>query len=300
MDDAGVFRIAPDQALVQTVDFFPPVVDDAFQYGRIAAANSLSDVYAMGGSPLTVLQVVGFPKSELPLSVLTEILKGGAEVIDEAGAIVVGGHSVVDQEIKYGLSVTGMVDPGAVVKNAGAKVGDRLYLTKPLGMGTVTTAHKKQEVDAEVVRQACDVMARLNKPAAEAMLEVGVHAATDVTGFGLMGHASEMARGSDITLRIQAGSVPWFGPVLELAERKLFSGGAARTRTHLGESVRFADDVEWTVQQLLCDAETSGGLLIAVAAERSDALEAALRARDVPVHCIGEAVEKLGVWIDVV
>ncbi len=299
MDDAGVYQWSENDALVQTLDFFPPIVDDPFLYGKIAAANSLSDVYAMGGVPLTVMQIVGFPKDEVPLSVLRDILRGGAETIAESGAAMVGGHSVVDQEIKYGLSVTGRVDPAQVKANAGAVAGDVLYLTKPLGMGAITTAHKKEKVGAELVERAAKVMATLNRDAAEAMVEAGASAATDVTGFGLMGHGAEMARGSGVTLVLDHRAVPFMDEAVELSRKNLLSGGSARTRAFLDSQVGFESSVEDAVQNLMFDAETSGGLLISIAEAQAARLEELLHEKSVPVHRIGHAVPKEEVWIRV-
>lgn len=293
-DDAGVYRIAPDVGLVQTVDFFPPVVDDARHYGRIAAANSLSDVYAKGGVPLTVLQIVGFPKDEVPLTVLREILDGAAEVVREAGAVVLGGHSVKDSEIKFGMAVTGRIDPAKIVTNAAAKPGDVVYLTKPLGMGAITTGAKKEKVAPDAIEAACRVMGRLNKDACEAMLEAGPHAATDITGFGFLGHSASVARQSKVTLEFEAGRLPLFPGALELVAAGVMSGGSARTRDFLGREVEFGPAVGKPLQDLLFDAETSGGLLIVLPPERAAKLESALARRDVPVHRIGRVVADEG------
>jgi selenide,water dikinase len=299
-DDAGVYRIAPEIGLVQTVDFFPPVVDDARHFGRIAAANSLSDVYAKGGVPLTVLQIVGFPKDEVPLTVLREILDGAAEVVREAGAVVLGGHSVKDAEIKFGMAVTGRIDPKKIVTNAAAKPGDVIYLTKPLGMGAITTGAKKQKVSDEAIEAACQVMGRLNKDASEAMLASGVHAATDITGFGFLGHSASVARQSKVTFEFEAKALPLFPGALELAEKGVLSGGSARTRDFLGTDVAFGAGVGKPLQDLLFDAETSGGLLIVLPAERAPQLEGELRRRNVPVHRIGRVLASDGVLVRVV
>ena len=299
-DDAGVYLIAPGIGLVQTLDFFPPVVDDARHYGRIAAANSFSDVYAKGGIPLTVLQIVGFPKDELPLDVLHDILAGAAEVIREAGAVVLGGHSVKDAEIKFGLSVTGRIDPKMIVPNSGAKPGDVLYLTKPLGMGSITTGAKKEKVGADTIEAACRVMGTLNKAAAEAMQAAGPHAATDITGFGFLGHSSSVARQSKVTLEFEASRLPIFPGALDLAAKGILSGGSARTREFLGDEVVFGSGVDKALADLLFDAETSGGLLIALPPERGATLEKELTARGVPVHRIGRALPDDGRRVRVV
>lgn len=294
LDDAGVYRLTDDTALVQTLDFFPPVVDDPVWFGRIAAANALSDVYAMGGRALTAMNIVGFPK-ELDIEILGEILVGGAEKVIEAGAILVGGHSVQDTEVKYGLSVTGLVHPAKLTSNALARAGDVLVLTKPLGMGTISTAMKMEKIDADGIERACEQMAALNRYAAEAMTEVGVRAATDVTGFGLMGHARGMAEASGVTLTFDADRLPLFDGARELADAGLLSGGASRTRLFLGATAAFAETVPHTLQQLALDAETSGGLLIAVAADRADDLVRALEERGTPCAVVvGEVVPRDG------
>jgi selenide,water dikinase len=286
-DDAGVILVAPGLAMVQTVDFFPPVVDDPRHYGRIAAANSLSDVYAKGGVPISVLQIVGFPKDQVPLSVLREILDGAAEVVREAGAAVLGGHSVVDAEIKFGMAVTGRIDPAKIVTNAAARPGDVVYLTKPLGMGSITTAAKKGKVAAASLEEACRVMGTLNKAASEAMLAAGVHAATDITGFGLLGHSASVARQSGVTIEFEAAALPLFPGALDLAAKGILSGGSARTREVLGGEVAFAATVAKPLQDLVLDAETSGGLLIVLPPANAARLETELRRRDVPVHRVG-------------
>jgi selenide,water dikinase len=293
-DDAGVFRIAPDVGLVQTVDFFPPVVDDARWYGRIAAANSLSDVYAKGGVPLTVLQIVGFPKDDVPLTVLREILEGAAETVREAGAVVLGGHSVKDTEIKFGLAVTGRIDPAKIVPNSGAKPGDAIYLTKPLGMGAITTAIKKGKVSEAAITAACETMARLNKDASEAMLAAGVHAATDITGFGFLGHSASVARQSKATFEFEAKALPLFPGALALVEKGILSGGSARTREFLGPEVAFGPGVGKPLQDLIFDAETSGGLLIVLPPDCAPTLESELERRNVPVHRIGRVLPRDG------
>lgn len=282
-DDAGVYRINETTALVQTVDFFPPLVSDPFQFGRIAAANSLSDVYAMGGKPLTVLNIVGFPDKDLPLEVLAQILDGGEERVAAAGAVVVGGHTVRDSEVKFGLCVTGTVHPERVLTNGGARVGDALVLTKPIGSGVLTTAAKKGTIPESDLSEAIDVMTDLNAGACEAAIEIGigatgVHAATDITGFGLVGHAYELAEASQVTIEIRARAVPLLNWALQLAEQGNVTRAAAANLAHIGN--RFtAIDVEETLVNVLADAQTSGGLLLCVAADRADALIQALRMR---------------------
>ncbi|HTE05124.1 MAG TPA: selenide, water dikinase SelD [Planctomycetota bacterium] len=286
-DDAGVARLTPEIALVQTVDFFPPVVDDPWWFGRIAAANALSDVYAMGAVPFSALNIIAFPTDKLPLEVMATILQGGGDALAEAGVLLLGGHSIVDEGIKFGVAVTGTVRPGAQVVNGGARPGDVLYLTKPLGTGAITTAARKDQADEADLAAACESMGRLNRAASEAMVAVGVHAATDVTGYGLLGHAFEMANASRADVVLVAAALPLLHGARELAERRLLSGGAGRTLKHLRERFVAGDGVPEALAGLAADSETSGGLLIAVAADRAAELEDALRSRAVPVHAVG-------------
>ncbi|MEA2688317.1 MAG: selenide, water dikinase [Candidatus Eremiobacteraeota bacterium] len=264
-DDAGVYRLSADLALVQTVDFFTPVVDDPYDFGRIAAANALSDVYAMGGTPITALNVAAFPVEELGTEILARILEGGAAVAAEAGVVILGGHTIKDAEPKYGLAVTGTIHPDRVVTNAGARPGDLLLLSKPLGTGILTTARKRDVIDDDALAPAIASMARLNDRAARAMLAHGVHGATDVTGYGLVGHGGEMARASGVALGIDAHRVPLFAGVLDLIAQDAVPGG---TRDNLAEHASFAE-YAGTVSQAhriaFSDAQTSGGLLIAIA-----------------------------------
>lgn len=285
-DDAGVFRIREDYALVQTLDFFPPLVDDPFTFGQIAAANALSDVYAMGGQPLTAMNIVGFPDKELPGEILVEILRGGAERCEAAGAVVLGGHSVRDAEVKFGLSVTGWVDPRGVIANSGAKAGDVIVLTKPIGSGTMTTARKKDLIDDAALDEAIAVMVELNRGARDAMVEVGANAATDITGFGLVGHAFEMADASGVTLEIQANDVPLLSGALRFAQDGLLTRTYKGTQAHLGERLRVDGGVSPTLANLLCDAQTSGGLLISVPEVDLPELLAALTRQRTPVSAV--------------
>ncbi len=275
-DDAGVFRINETQAIVQTVDFFPPLVDDPFIFGQIAAANSLSDVYAMGGTPITALNIVGYPDKELPGEILVEILNGGSERARAAGVAIIGGHSVRDGEIKYGMAVTGLIDPNRIITNGGAKPGDKLVLTKPIGSGVLTSAAKVGKISAGELQQAIDVMIELNRGGADAMLTVDVHAATDVTGFGLLGHAFEMATASEVTIEINASSVPLLDRTLEFAKQNVVTRAYKGTLAHLGDQLDI-NNVDEHLVNVLADAQTSGGLLIAVSASDVDALMAALK-----------------------
>lgn len=272
LDDAGVFRLAPDLALVQTTDFFAPLVDDPFEFGRIAAANALSDVYAMGGEPLTALNLVAFPDKELGYDVLGQILAGGADAVAEAGAVIVGGHSIRDREVKYGLAVTGRVHPERIWTNAAARPGDLLVLTKPLGSGILCSAVKSGKLAEAELAEAIGVMRALNRVGALAAQRVGLHACTDITGFGLVGHAYEMACGSDATIVLSAGRVPLMTHVLELARQGVVTRMARDGRQHLGAQLAVDDGVEEALAAVLLDAQTSGGLLLSVAAERCEAL----------------------------
>jgi len=277
-DDAAVYQLTEDLAVVQSVDFITPVVDDPYTCGAVAAANSLSDIYAMGARPIFALNLVGFPTAKLPLRVLSLILQGGADKVREAGASIVGGHSIDDPEPKYGLVVTGLVHPQKVVTNARAQVGDDLVLTKPLGLGIITTGIKHERVSAEAVDRAVRVMTTLNKSAAEAMVEVGAHACTDVTGFGLLGHLHEMTSGSGVAARISLQAVPVLPEAWALVKEGICPGGTKRNRQALEGKVTWAPGITEEAQLVLCDAQTSGGLLIAVPKAKSPTLIAALQA----------------------
>lgn len=291
-DDAGVFRVREDMALVQTVDFFTPIVDDPYWYGAIAAANSFSDVYAMGGTPLTALNLVCFPIDTAPAEMLADILRGGYEKAQEAGVVILGGHSVEDPEPKYGMAVTGVVHPGKVVTNAGAVSGDLLVLTKPIGTGIITTAAKFDECPPDVLEEAIQVMATLNRGAAEAMQEVGVHSATDVTGFGLIGHLHQMARASGVAFRLFSCEVPLLPEAERLAMQGNTTRGGSLSREYVGDLLQFAQGVPLAKQHVLLDPQTSGGLVMVVARERVDALLEALRDRQTPCAAvIGEVFE---------
>ncbi len=284
-DDAAVYRMNNETAVILTVDFFPPIVDDAYSFGEIAVANALSDVYAMGGKPLLALNIVGFPV-DLPKEILGEVLKGGASKAKEAGVLIVGGHTVDDKEPKYGMAVTGVIEPGKQVTNTGAMPGDVLVLTKPIGTGIITTAGKQQCVSGEVLERAVETMAELNHAAAEAMKEVGVNACSDVTGFGLLGHLRVITEGSGVAATVQAGAVPVFDGVRELLAEEIAPEGTRRNLRSLYGVVRWHASIDETTRLLLSDAQTSGGLLIAVAAEKRDRLLRALKAGGVAPRAV--------------
>jgi selenide,water dikinase len=266
-DDAGVFRIADDLALVQTVDFFAPIVDDPYEFGRIAAANALSDVYAMGGEPLTALSIAAFPTGTLPLEVLTRILQGAQDAVREAGAHLVGGHTVTDDELKYGLAVTGRVHPDRILTNAAARPGDRLVLTKPIGTGVLATAAKAGQLGEAEQRAMLESMRTLNADASRQAVALGLRCATDVTGFGLLGHASHIARASGVTLHVNVGAVPLLPGTREAWRAGARTGGAERNLEYLAPLVEWGDTGE-EERALLVDPQTSGGLLVCVPVER--------------------------------
>lgn len=268
-DDAGVFVLSDDLALVQTVDFFAPIVDDPYLFGQIAAANALSDVYAMGGEPLTALNIVAFPSGKLPMSVLGDILRGGQDKVHEAGALVVGGHSIIDEELKFGLAVTGRAHPKRLLTNAGASVGDRLVLTKPIGTGILATALKRGILGQAEIDGLYAAMSTLNRAASQAALSVNARCATDVTGFGLLGHASHIARASQVTLRINASRVPVLPGTEAAWNAGARTGGAERNAAYLETRVEWSAASPW-IRDLLIDPQTSGGLLVAVPAAGVD------------------------------
>jgi selenide, water dikinase len=279
--------------MVNTVDFFTPVVDDPFTYGQISAANSLSDVYAMGGIPKTALNLVCWPQSGLPREMLIEILRGGADKAREAGVVIVGGHSVADEEVKYGMAVTGVIDPRRVVRNVGARVGDALLLTKALGTGVLMTAFKRDRLAPEHYDAAVRSMMTLNAEAASAMLRHGVHAATDITGFGLAGHASRMADGSGVTLRIEESDLPLLPGALECCRAGMIPGGGRRNREFFGPRVKISDEVASEMVEMAFDPQTSGGLLIALPESEATPLLADLQASgNIDAAVIGRVVEQ--------
>lgn len=286
-----MYKLSDDLAIVQSLDFFPPIVDDPYNFGAIAAANSLSDIYAMGARPLLGLNIVGFPIG-LSKDILGNILKGGSDKMTEADAIIVGGHTIDDDEPKYGISVTGLVKPGEQVANVGARPGDKLVLTKPIGTGIITTALKAGMGDKEIEATAIKVMATLNKEAAHAMMHVGVNACTDITGFGLIGHLAEMTRGSGVGAHIQLSDVPTIPGLWDLAEQGVAPGGTNRNLKSVRDVVLWENGISSEARTVLCDAQTSGGLLISVASEKANQLMDALQSRNVAdAAVIGEIID---------
>ena len=290
-DDAAVYKINDDLALIQTLDFFTPVVDDPYVFGQIAATNSISDVYAMGGEPKLAMNIVCFPNCLSP-DVLVQILKGGQDKVKEAGAILVGGHTVEDNEPKYGLSVAGFVHPDRVLTNSNAKPGDVLVLTKPLGLGIINTAIKGQIADKTSYDEAIKVMSTLNKYGKEAVDKVKANSMTDITGFGLLGHALEMAEGSSVTIKINYKKVPLISNTLEYAQMGLVPAGAYANRGHIGDKVKFTDEVSETVKDALFDPQTSGGLLISIPKDNVDLLLEELVNTPTKYAVIGEVAPK--------
>jgi selenide,water dikinase len=284
-----VYRLTPDLAIAQTVDFLTPLVDDPYQYGQIAAANAISDIYAMGATPVLALNIVAFPTDALPMAVLSEILRGGADKAREADVRIIGGHSIDDKEPKYGMAVTGLVHPDRILRNSTARPGDRLFLTKPLGMGIISTAIKRDLASAALIERAVAVMTTLNKGAARAALDIGVDASTDVTGFGLLGHLHEMTAGSGVGARIFFRAVPVIDGVMQLARQGVVPGGTTRNAAYAAPFTAFAPALDETQRLLVADAQTSGGLLLAVPAARAVTLARALADQSVPVVAeIGE------------
>ena len=300
-DDAAVYQLDSDLAIVQSVDFITPVVDDPYSCGQIAAANSLSDIYAMGATPLFALNIVGFPIGSLPLSVLEEILRGGADKVREAGASIIGGHSIDDPEPKYGLVVTGLIHPTKIFKNCTARVGDDLVLTKPLGLGIITTGIKREKVEKATIDAAVDLMATLNRGASRAMVEVGAHACTDVTGFGLLGHLHEMTAGGKVGARIFLSKVPVLSEAWGLVQSGIYPGGTERNRESLQGAIVWNPKIREEAQLMLCDAQTSGGLLIAVPKDKTETLIQRLQAHQTPASAlIGEVIEDPDgrIWVE--
>ena len=286
-DDAAVWRLSEDKAIVVTTDFFTPVVDTAYEYGAIAAANSLSDVYAMGGQPFLALNIAALP-DDLPTEISTEILRGGAEKARKAGVVIAGGHTVKDKEPKYGLVVIGFVDPRKMISKGGLKLGDVLVLTKPLGFGVTTTALKQEKASASDVREAIEWMSRLNKTAAELAVEFGVRGGTDVTGFGLLGHGVEMAEASGVLLYFENSKLPFLSGARGYAEKGIFPGGAFDNKGYFEKHVKFDEKLDEPAQMLLFDPQTSGGLLLGVPREKLKAFETRAKELSQPVWVVGE------------
>jgi len=284
-DDAAVYKISDDLAMVQTVDYFTPIVDDPYTFGAIAAANALSDIYAMGAKPVMGLNIVGFPAEKLPLDVLVQILCGGSDKAKEAGITISGGHTIDDNEPKYGMVITGFVHPDKIITNSGAKPGDVLVLTKPIGTGIITTAMKEDIASTETADNAIKIMSTLNKLAAECMIQIGVNACTDVTGFGLMGHLHEMVSASSVGAEINLQNVPIIPGTWELADDLIIPAGTMRNHEFLSDHLIW-DNISYEYQMILCDAQTSGGLLISVPKEKSDDLVKELKASETLAYAV--------------
>ncbi len=290
-DDAGVFRLRDDLAIVQTVDFFTPIVDDPFDYGRIAAVNSLSDVYAMGGVPVSALNIIAFPDGQLGEDVLLDILRGGADVCRDAGVAIAGGHSVSDRELKYGLSVTGTIHPDRILTNGNAQVGDVLVLTKPLGSGLISNALMNNATDEESIQAAIVWMLKLNKIASEIAVELGAHSMTDITGFGLFGHALEMAKSSNATFQLHAGKIPAIDGAMKIAESgSFFSGGEHKNKNFASAHLTIDKDVEEAYIRLMSDPQTSGGLLIAFPQNAAEEMIRRMEEENEKAWIIGQVV----------
>ena len=300
-DDAGVYRLRPDLAIVNTVDFFTPIVDDPYVFGQISATNSLSDVYAMGGDPKTCMNIVCFPKGKMDIEILGEILKGGAEKVKESGAVVVGGHSIIDEEIKFGMAVTGVIHPDKILRNVGVQEGDALILTKPLGTGIITTALKKGKASEESVNEAVQSMTTLNATAAQVARQHPVHACSDVTGFGILGHALEMASGSDVTLVIDSAKMPLLRGTPRLAEKGYITGGCKRNRDYLNDKMLIDKNIREGLVEAALDPQTSGGLLFAIARRHAAKLLEELHAAGVS-HAteVGYATSLQKAWVRLV
>jgi selenide,water dikinase len=291
-DDAGVYLLRDDLALVQTVDFFTPIVDDPYDYGRIAALNSINDVWAMGGTPLTALAVTCFPKKGVDFQILAEIMRGGLDVLTENGVALLGGHSVDNPQIMFGYAVTGTIDPRRVMTNRGARPGDALILTKPIGTGIISTGIKFEKAPPEVAAASLATMLRASRRGAEVMREFGVKGATDITGFGLLGHAWEMASGSNVTIEIEAARVPLIRGAYELAEQGLLTSGDRTNRQYVGANIDLSESLNKPMASLLFDPQTAGGLLIAIDATRAETMLARLRETYADAAIIGGVITR--------
>jgi len=291
-DDAGVYRLRDDLAIVQTLDFFTPIVDDPFDYGRIAALNSINDVWAMAGTPITALAITCFPKKGVDFAILAEIMRGGLEVLTQNGVALLGGHSVDNQQIMFGYSVTGVIDPNKVATNAGARPGDVIILTKPIGTGVISTGIKFAKTPPDVAAASLETMLTPGKAAADAMREFGVTGATDVTGFALLGHGLELARASRVTIEIDSSRIPLLAGALDLAGAGLLTGGDKTNREYVGGDIEMAESLSKEMGNLLYDPQTAGGLLIAIPAGRADALLARLRQTYPQAETVGQVRER--------
>jgi len=296
-DDAAVYQLNSEQAIVSTIDFFPPVVDDPYTFGAIAAANALSDIYAMGGEVLFALNLAAFP-DDLDRAILSEILRGGAEKVREAGAIITGGHTVSDKEPKYGLAVTGLVHPAHILTKGGAQPGDLLVLTKPLGVGLITTALKREQADPAHVAVAVKSMSTLNRHAAHLAQRFQAHACTDITGYGILGHGLEMTTASGVMFRLRFDDIPLLPGALDYAEQEIFPGGLHRNREHVLPLVRFADRITAAQRAILFDPETSGGLLIALDPDQARSVVAQAAVDGIDARLIGDVAEGSGISVE--
>jgi len=299
-DDAGVYRLDDERAIVMTVDFFPPIVDDPYDYGRVAAANSLSDVYAMGADPIAALNIAAFPGTGLPNEILGEIFRGGASVAKGAGIVIVGGHTVKDAELKYGLSVVGMVHPKEIVRNSGARAGDKLILTKPLGTGILSTALMAEKLADEHYRSLINTMTQLNRHASEEMRRHGVRACTDITGYGLLGHAFEMAQAGNVSLEIVADTVPVLPGAFDMIREGFLTGGANANRHLIEGDVEWKRDYDKPLDDLLVDPQTSGGLLISVSPDQCNALLDRIVEIYTDAAIVGNVLERPGPLLHIV
>lgn len=297
-DDAGVYRLRPDLAIVNTLDFFTPIVDDPYTFGLVAATNALSDVYAMGGEPTTAMNIVCFPKDKMDIQILGKILKGGADKVHEAGAVIIGGHSIIDPEIKYGMAITGVIHPDRVLRNVGVQEGDALILTKALGTGIIATAMKKGKARKESVDESIDSMTTLNKNASAVLRKFPVHACSDVTGFGLLGHAMEMATGSGVTLILESGKLPLLPDVKRLVDKGYLTGGCKLNREYLKDKITIDTSIPKGLVETSLDPQTSGGLLIALPEKHAAKLVTELHSNGVaPAVAIGHAVPLQKAWV---
>jgi selenide, water dikinase len=300
-DDAGVYRLRPDLAIVNTVDFFTPIVDDPYLFGQIAATNSLSDVYAMGGEPRTAMNIVCFPKGKMDIEILGQILRGGADKVKESGAVVIGGHSIIDEEIKYGMAITGVIHPDKIFRNVGVQEGDAVVLTKPLGTGIISTALKKGKASKESIDAAVQSMITLNAAASKVARKFPVHACSDVTGFGIIGHALGMASGSSVTLIIESAKLPLLHRAPRLAEKGYITGGCKRNREYLQDKITIDQTIREGIVEVAIDPQTSGGLLIAIAKRHTAKLVEELHAAGVmDATEVGYATSLQKAWVRLV